>query len=85
MRSHHANGQEGEPCAEGIFRDNFVVVPRESECETHNVLVGGVSGWIVEGCVYIAEMLLSSLCHLFDRVGNESCRILLIVNECMKI
>ena len=39
----------------------------------------------IEGCVYIAEMLLSSLCHLFDRVGNESRRIQLVVNECMKI
>ena len=64
MRSHHANGQEGESCAEGIFCDNFAVVPRESECETHNFLVGGVSGWIVDGCVDIAEMLISFLCHL---------------------
>ena len=45
----------------------------------------GVSGWIMEGCVHIVEMLLSSLCHLFDRVGNESRRIQLVVNECMKV
>ena len=84
MRSHHANGQKGESRAESVFRDNLVVVPRQLERETHNVLVRGVSGGIMEGCVHIAEVLLSPLCHLFNRVGNESRRIQLVVNEAME-